>query len=312
MQPLLKMLRAFAEVLFPIAVVAAIGFALRFAFPLDLRTLNRISIYGLSPCLMFVSLLRSEIALEVALRLGLHMVAVILVTSVCAYLFALTLRLTSHQRSGFMLATTFMNSGNYGLSASRFAFGEVGFQLALVGYLVQSIMSQTFAVYLATAVHGNRRAAFVQVLRMPIVYAALLAIVLRMVGIHLDETNGSLAFGLYRGIRLLADATLPLLLLILGMHLHQRQPVHSWRALGLVLGVRLVGSVGLAYGVGVMLGLDGLSLQVGVLQAAMPTAVNMTIVAQEFDAWPQFVSNAVVASTLGSLLSLTLLLVVLR
>lgn len=57
-------------------------------------------------------------------------------------------------------------------------------------------MSQTFAVYLATAGHGNRRAAFIQVLRMPIVYAALLAIVQRLAGIQLAETNGLLAFGL--------------------------------------------------------------------------------------------------------------------
>jgi predicted permease len=44
----------------------------------------------------------------------------------------------------------------------------------------------------------------------------------------------------------------------------------------------------------------------------MPTAVNTTILALEFDAWPAFVSHAVIATTLASLFSLTLLITILR
>ncbi len=44
----------------------------------------------------------------------------------------------------------------------------------------------------------------------------------------------------------------------------------------------------------------------------MPTAVNMIVLAVEFDAWPEFVSSAVVLTTLGSLVTLTLLIAVLR
>ncbi len=61
-----------------------------------------------------------------------------------------------------------------------------------------------------------------------------------------------------------------------------------------------------------MLGLSGLPLQVGIIQAALPTAVNTTILALEFDTWPQFVSNVVVTTTLGSLVTLTLLIALFR
>ena len=53
-------------------------------------------------------------------------------------------------------------------------------------------------------------------------------------------------------------------------------------------------------------------LKVGIVQAAMQTAVNPTILALEFDTWPQFVSNVAVATTIGSLLTLTLLIAFLR
>jgi len=47
-------------------------------------------------------------------------------------------------------------------------------------------------------------------------------------------------------------------------------------------------------------------------QAAIPTAVNTTILALEFDTWPQIVGNVGVATMIRSLLTLTLLLVFLR
>jgi predicted permease len=71
-------------------------------------------------------------------------------------------------------------------------------------------------------------------------------------------------------------------------------------------------SIPIAYGAGLLLGLSGLPLYVGTMQAAMPTAVNMVVLAIEFDAWPAFVSNGVVVTTLGSLVSLSVLIALFR
>ena len=308
----MTLLQAFSEVLLPIVVITGLGYLLERAFPLDARTLNRVSLYVLSPCLLFVTLLRTEITGGEAVRLSLLMVLVVLAMSVCAYVVARAMRLDDAQRSGFMLASTFMNSGNYGLPATRFAFGEIGFQYAVVGYLTQAFLSQTFAVYVASMSGGDRRAALTQVLRMPMIYAAIFAVGLRLLGVPLDERNGVVAVGVFRGVRLVADATLPFLLLILGMQLRRRTPVGALAPVSTATALRLLASVPIAFAIAYLLGLDGLPLQVGVLQAAMPTAVNTTILALEFDTWPQFVSNVVVATTLGSLVTLTLLIAIFR
>lgn len=309
---MLATLYAFSEVLLPIVVIVALGYSLRRAFPLDLRTLNRVSIYVLSPSLVFVTLLRAEVGGAEAVRLALQMGLVVVFMSGCAYVLGLLMRLQGPQRSGLILTASFMNSGNYGLPATRFAFGEAGFQYAVIGYLTQAILSQTLAVYLASAGHGNRRAALIQVFRLPLIYAVLLALTLRLLGINLDEGEGRVALGLFRGLRLLADATLPFLLLILGMQLTQRQRLGALGPLSAATALRLLGSIPVAYGVGLLLGLSGLPLRVGMVQAAMPTAVNMTILALEFDAWPEFVSNVVIVTTLASLVTLTVLIAVLR
>ena len=309
---MLDILNAFSEVLLPVVVVVALGYLLRRAYPLDARTLNRVSLYGLTPCFVFVTLLRTDVAGAQATRLALQMVVVMLATALCAFAAAIPLRLSGPQRSGFLLTSTFMNSGNYGLSISRFAFGEIGLQYAVIGYLVQAILSQTLAVYLATAGRGSHRSAIGKVFRLPLIYAVLLAIGLRLFGIRLDESDGSLAFGLYRGARLLADAALPTLLLILGTQLTNREPVAAAGALVMAAVLRLLVSIPLAYAAGVLLGLSGMPLYVGTIQAAMPTAVNMIVLAIEFDAWPEFVSNGVIVTTVGSLVSLTVLLALFR
>jgi hypothetical protein len=305
-------LSAFSEVLLPVAIVVFLGYLVGRSYPLDARTLNRISLYVLTPCLVFVSLLRTDVAAGEATLLTVQMSAVMIATTLCAFLAAIPFHLSGPQRSGFLLTTTFMNSGNYGLSVTRFAFGDIGFQYAVVGYLTQAILSQTLAVYLASAGRRSRVAAIGQVFRLPLIYAVLIALGLRLLGIRLDDSNGMLAVGLYRGLRLVADATLPVLLLILGIQLAQHRPVVAPGALTMATILRLLLSIPLAYGIGLALGLSGLPLHVGIIQAAMPTAVNMIVVAIEFDAWPEFVSNGVVLTTLGSLVSLTLLIAVLR
>src|SRR3712207_8543196 len=47
------------------------------------------------------------------------------------------------------------------------SFGEVGFQLAVIGYLTQAFLSQTLAVYVASSGTGTQRAALTQVFKMP-------------------------------------------------------------------------------------------------------------------------------------------------
>jgi len=309
---MLDLLSAFSEVLLPVVVVVTLGYLLRRSYPIDTRSLNRISLYALTPCLIFVTLLGTDVAGAEATRLSLQMAVVMAVTALCTLLAAIPFRLSGPQRSGFLLTTTFMNSGNYGLSVARFAFGEIGFQYAVVSFLTQALLAQTLAVYLASAGRAGRRAALGQVFRLPLIYAALTALGLRLLGVRLDESSGAVVAGLYHGIRLMADAAIPVLLLILGMQLTNQPPVAAHGPLATATIIRLVVSIPLAYAVGRAVGLSGLPLAVGTIQAAMPTAVNMIVLAVEFDAWPEFVSSGVVVTTLGSLVSLTALIAVLR
>jgi predicted permease len=79
-------------------------------------------------------------------------------------------------------------------------------------------------------------------------------------------------------------------------------------ALGLSNSMRLIGGPILALGLSVAFGLTGAARQAGVAEAAVPTAIMMTVLATEYNIEPSFVTTAVFTSTLLSPLTLTPLL----
>ncbi|MDA0268377.1 MAG: AEC family transporter, partial [Cyanobacteria bacterium] len=94
-----------------------------------------------------------------------------------------------------------------------------------------------------------------------------------------------------------------LALLTLGIQLSRTKLVFGAHEL-LGAGLRLVIAPLTAYGMGRLLGLEGLDLQVLVLQAAMPVAVNALIWVTELGGDPVRVARTIVLSTLLSFLTL--------
>lgn len=306
------MLSVLLEVLLPVALVAAIGILLRRRFPLDQVTLNRVVIFGMSPALIFTSLVRADLTGDGALRMLTLSVGIVAIMGLITAAIAVPLGLRGPDLSAMLLASLFMNSGNYGLPAARFAFGEAGFTQALFYFIAQSIMAQTVGVAVAAAGSakagpGMAREVLGRVLRMPQVYATAAALLVRTTGFEPDAATG-LAAGAFRGLSLLGEATLPLMLIVLGNQLAGGVVFKEPGLVALASGLRLLVSPLVAYGIGLALGLDQLSLAVGVMLAGMPTAVNTTILALEFNSRPSLVVGTVVATSVLSLLTLSVIL----
>ncbi|MDW8215280.1 MAG: transporter, partial [Roseiflexaceae bacterium] len=134
-------LSAFVEVLLPVTVVVASGYALRRRFDLDLPSLNRLSMYVLGPALIFTTIVRIDMAGGEALRIIAASVAVCLGIGVIGLVTGALMRLDRGSLAALLLCVMFMNSGNYGLPTSRFAFGEAGFQRALLYFIAQTILA---------------------------------------------------------------------------------------------------------------------------------------------------------------------------
>ena len=300
------LIKAFIEVLLPIVVVVGIGYLLKRFLPIDTRSLNRISMYALSPALIFITIVKIQIPGTEVLRISLTSVAACLGSGLVAFLIARWLKLSGSTGAGLLLVTMFMNSGNYGLPTARFAFGQPGFERALLFFIAQAIMAQTLTIAIAQAGKSDWKAGVRQVLRMPPIYAVATGLLLRALGVQFDTPN---ALGsVLHGIDLVSQATLPLLLMLLGMQLAQETVIEDYRLTSIAVVIRLLVSPLIAYGAARWLQLDPLATKVVVLQASMPTAVNMVLYSLEFDARPKFVAGVVVVTTVLSVLTLTGLL----
>ena len=88
----------FAQVLLPILVVVASGYLLQRRFVLDLQSVNRLSLYLLSPALIFSSLAQSRIEVTETLRISAFMTLFVISIGALTWLVALLLRLDSIDR----------------------------------------------------------------------------------------------------------------------------------------------------------------------------------------------------------------------
>jgi predicted permease len=301
---LTELLKLFADNLLPVIVVAALGFLLRRTLRLDPRPVSHVTFYLFWPALAFSLLYSTQIAVEGLLRMVAFSAAVVLSMAAIAFLFTRAVRLEAGLASAFVLSVGFMNAGNFGLPVNQFAFGEDGLAWATVYFLTMSLLTNSLGAYVAAVGRQPARSALAGLLRVPAIYAIPLAMVIRGAG-------WTLPLPLIRPIELLAGATIPCMLVLLGMHtadikLAGRRSILAIAALG-----RLVVSPLLGLLLAGLFGLAGPARQAGVLEAGMPTAVLASILANRYDSEPDFVAGAVLLSTLLSPITLTVLLAVL-
>jgi predicted permease len=99
---------------------------------------------------------------------------------------------------------------------------------------------------------------------------------------------------------------------MLGMQMATLRPQRIGRS---VL-VAAVGRLGLAPAIGLLLvallSPEPLTAKVLVLEAAMPTSVNVTLLATEFDTEPDLVATVAVLTTLASILTISLWVMILQ
>jgi hypothetical protein len=137
--------------------------------------------------------------------------------------------------------------------------------------------------------------------KIPSIYALLVAILVNIF-------NWKMPLPIDRTISILSDAALPMMMVVLGIQLYQSNKATHITAIVLSNVLRLGGGAVVAVALGWVFGLKGAAYQASVIQSAMPAAVIITILANEFDVYPSFVTNVVISSTLLSPFILTPLL----
>jgi len=295
----------FASDILPVFIIAGVGFLLARRLGASVTTLAHVSFYALSPCLVFNMLVTSAVTGPQVGRMVLLAVLVTGVMGLLARMVAIPLRLSRAELSAFLLVVMFSNGGNYGLPVVLFAFGADALSHGTVFFVASAILTYTVGVFLAASGRRSLPKALLGVAKVPAIYGVAAALLVLAGGI-------SLPIAMMRPIRLLSDAAIPVMVLVLGMQLERARVADRPAGVAAAVGLSLIVAPIVALGLTSLLGLSGAARQAGVTLASMPAAVITTILAVEFDVAPSFVTSVVLLTTLLSPLTLTPLIAYLR
>ena len=299
------LLSIFVSDLLPVFAIAGIGFVLARHAGVRVQPVSRLTFHALAPALVYNILATSTVGGAQAGRMALFYVLVALSAATMARIVAIPLRLDRRALSAFLLVVVCSNSGNYGLPVTLLAFGREALSFASIYFVSSSIFTYTGGVLLAASGKRSLRDALIGVSRIPAVYGAAAAALTLMVGAELPAA-------VMAPVRLLSEAAVPMMILVLGMQLERASWPERPNVVAAAVAVSLVLTPLVALGIAQIVGLEGAALKAGVLQTSMPTAVITTILAVEFDVVPEFVTSVVFVSTLLSPLTVTLMIAYLQ
>ena len=299
------LLSIFANSMLPIFAIAAVGFWLARSLKVDVKAVSRIIFSVLSPCLVFNALVTAQLSAAEFGRMALFAVAMMLIAGALAWLSSRVLRLDRPTTSAMVALGMFANAGNYGLPLVLFAFGQEAMARATVYYVMQLILTYSLGIMIMSSSRSSPGDAVLSMLRVPHFYAILAAFAF-------VASKAAVPQLLLRPVGLLSGAALPMMILLLGMQLERAAMPERPVLVGLVTAFRLAVLPVLALGLAAAMGLTGVERQAAVIEASMPAAVIITVLAVEYQAAPIFANAVVFASTVLSPLTLTLLIAFLQ
>ncbi|AOV08122.1 AEC family transporter [Sporosarcina ureilytica] len=291
-------------IILPVLIIFSIGFIGQRLIGFDIKSISTVALYLMSPFLAFRTFFTNPLTADY-LYIIVACLVLTLVLFIIVWVTGYFMKATRPQLSAMILGGVFMNSGNYGAPVVLFAFGAVGFDYAVIMMVFQSLLMNTIGIFFA-ALGGEEKAtlkqSFQRVIRMPLIYAAIFGVACQLFSITLPTP-------LMDGISLVADASIPTVMLVLGMQLAaiSRKKV-AYRYVTAVTVIRMVASPVITAVILYFMPVNDLLRSVIILQSAMPAAANTTMFALQFGTEPDLVSFTTFITTIISIITIPIVL----
>jgi hypothetical protein len=259
-----------------------------------METLSRLSVQLLVPALVFAALSKTEVSMASATMLTAAYLLYLLSLGLLAFIS--TRDLAKTEARAIIASTLFGNTGNMGLPITLFAYGQAGLERAVI-LLIVSLAAMFIAGPIMLAGGGDLKKRVIETFKLPPVWATI-------IGVGFNLFSIQIPLSISRGLELLGDASIPLMLVALGMQMQRSWTFKFDTSSIRTTFLRLVLGPFIAYGVGWLLGLSTLDQHVLVLSAALPVAVTMFVIAVEVKGDAAGVAKAAVATTVASLVAI--------
>jgi predicted permease len=331
------------NVILPVFFIIFLGFLLRKYGRVDLGAFARAQLYVLSPALVFMSLAKAEAETGLILRVLLFILVLEAVLLGVALGLGFATKRDRAERQAIAVASIFMNTGFYGIPVCMLAFGQWGLVYATIYMVASSITQSTLGIFLASAGRKSVGEAFASIFKVPLIWAivaarllvhldalpsepfmrmidllgeAAIPVGLLLLGMQLERIafesaawRATLAAGRSRDFSVgeerggaagagTCETSYPAMLEL-------KRDISGGLASA---AIRIIGGLVVSYGIIQLFHFSANMNQVLVVQSAMPTAVNAIVFSTEYNCRPRLVAVGILASTLASVASITLIL----
>ena len=265
------------SVIGPVFLIIAIGWAYGLRQRPDLKTFNHVSLHILGPLLVFTSLAGEDFHLAGNAAFVAAGAIVMLVSGLIAWPVA---RLAKVSPRTFVPPMMFNNCGNMGLPLAVLAFGRAGLAAMVLMLVASTLLQFTLGSRIV-----SRHAEWKSLAGSPMIIASVL-------GLAFSGFEWKVPGALMVGLKMLGDATLPMMLFALGARLNDMTR-RGWQVgvLGAVV-CPLSGFAG-AYLAQLVLRLPAEQFAQLMLFASLPPAVLNYLLAERYQQEPERVASLV-------------------
>lgn len=301
----------FIRILIPVFCIFSVGFIGQKLLKFDIANLSKLALYLMSPFIAFCTFYKKKISMDYiyfAIYAFLLCIGIIILVLIVSYI----LKYSIEEKCAMILSSAFMNNGNYGTPVVLLVFGQSGMSIAIPMMVFQLLVMNTLGIYYAVK-GGNidkdvNSKGFIieKVLKMPVLYAALLGLLFQCLKIDILEE-------VLTCMQMVGDASIPTVMIILGMQLAEISYKNfKIREITIASVLKLLVSPIISIIITLFLPFDLITKQVLFVLAAMPSAANTTLMAVEFKTNPSLVSSATLVSTILSLITLPVVLTIIN
>ena len=273
-------------IILPVFAVIALGAIYARRTNPDLTWVNRINMTVLCPALIFSALASKDFDIGANLPLIAGSVGVVVGSGLLAWPFA---KLLHQDRRTWVPPMMFNNCGNMGLPLAYLSFGQPGLSAMVMLFTISNLTHFTLGVHIV-----NKDAAFWPAFRNPMVVATLL-------GFAFAVGHPPTPDWLMLAIKMVGDASIPLMLISLGVRLADARWA-EWH-LGVIGGlVCPLTGIALAGLLTPLLDLDPTQQGLLFIFGSLPPAVLNFMVAEQYGQEPSKVASIVLVGNMMAVL----------
>lgn len=293
----------FINVMLPIAIIVIIGYVVQLRFKLERATLAKLMINYIMPVFIFMNLFEADMEFTLLMSVLLFLILYAALTFLLTYFVGKAMGLGPGHQILFTNSNLFYNAGNYGVPVNDLVFRSDPFAMSVQIMMVffQNMFAYSYGVVSLRARESGKWKAWLGYFKMPIFYGLALGLIFNFFNIGVPAS-------VYISFDYISDAMIGTVLFILGAQIagisFKRIRISSIAASF----IRLIIGPALTIVLLLLFNLTGVVAQAILITTAMPSAVNSTIIAQQYSDDPEYAAEIVMFSTLFSVVTVPLVI----